>query len=159
MKCSIFKNLSTATNKKSHPILVWGNPNTKSMDRSNQKFFKIGNNMYKPILCTCPSPYYQIWHLWTISYTSLFNYGQQYRSSTSDLSYLDQYEHLTLLHAIIICFFKELRGIHNWLALNDTHIKWENPLHSDGWNSDPNFVQSLHPLHINLSGIQNQQLH
>jgi hypothetical protein len=47
MKCAILENLSTTTNTLSCPLLVLGNPNTKSIDISSQGALGTGRGKYK----------------------------------------------------------------------------------------------------------------
>ncbi|PKU66329.1 hypothetical protein MA16_Dca015234 [Dendrobium catenatum] len=54
MKCAIFENRSTTTNMESAPRLVLGSPRTKSILKSSQMEFGIGNGVYSPVFCALP---------------------------------------------------------------------------------------------------------
>jgi hypothetical protein len=48
IKCDILENLSTTTNIESWPLLVQGNPNTKSILISSHGVVGVGKGVYKP---------------------------------------------------------------------------------------------------------------
>lgn len=130
-KYTILLNRLMTTIMESHPLVVRGKPNTKSMLMSSQIESSIGSGMYNSMFCLTPLNHWQMTHLSTNRHTSHWNLGQEnldciscsvclfqhvpigyhcdfiwsiIDKEKSSLYIVDSLEQISLIECIIICW-------------------------------------------------------